>query len=366
MKIALCCDSLLERDDSTEILDLFCEIFPEAPIYTFAHGQGKILGHVELRKITSSYLSRMVNSRQSFDRWKFLIPTLGRSFQVFADVDLLVSLSTGFSHGITLPPQTKHISYLYSIDERSSHFVTKIFSAYCQKWQRRSLANADYLLMSSQHLQERLQPALHEKKSKVIPPVFNFKDFPLGFPKNQQGLDFNYYVANLEGTPWQVVEKVSHLFHELHIPLKWVGEDQELCRKVLRRNNYLLGSQIEFWGKRCHGDLSLLLQSARAALDFSLPAFPHFSLAALSSGRPFIVTRHPINHEFLPREGGFFWDNQGGDQAGYSLKDLILKMNNEFTWFEPLSLRKYALKFQDMAFRKELKKVVEEIFNEKV
>src|SRR5688572_15040243 len=99
MRIALACDHLILRNDSTQILDLMCEIFPEAPIFAYAHRPGKVLGHIEMRKVTSSYLSHFVDSERSFTNWKFLTPTLKNTLQIPPETDCLVSLSTGVGHG---------------------------------------------------------------------------------------------------------------------------------------------------------------------------------------------------------------------------------------------------------------------------
>ena len=72
MKVALACDHLILRDYSVDILEKLCEIFPAAPIFTFAFKEGNILGEVTQRKIYSSYLSNKIKNFSDFQNTNFL------------------------------------------------------------------------------------------------------------------------------------------------------------------------------------------------------------------------------------------------------------------------------------------------------
>lgn len=349
MKIALSCDHLIERDHSTRVLDILCEMFPEASVYTFAHLPGKILGQVECRNIFSAPLSRKISSGRDFDRWKFLVPTLQKSFCLPSDIDLLISLSSGLAHGIGHSPRTKHICYLYAYEEGLSRWPQRFFSAFLKNWQRQSLDQVDHFLFSSQTLKERLFQAVGEEvKGKVVFPVFPYQDFPVMGDHSSQ----DYFVAGLQGLEGPLVDGVSDLFQEMKIPLKWVGSG--FAREEKRQKQKYGstgGGMVEFWGERCSGDLSVLLRGAKAIMELSLSPFPSLALAGLSSGKAVIVRDHAEAREFIPAKNAFFWK---GDSKEEGLRDLIVKMNAESGWFDPKVQRKEVLKFHEGIFRREM------------
>lgn len=51
MNLVLSTDHLLFRTESTAMLEIMGELFPEAPVHTLAHQAGAILGHLELRPV---------------------------------------------------------------------------------------------------------------------------------------------------------------------------------------------------------------------------------------------------------------------------------------------------------------------------
>jgi len=54
--------------------------FPEAQIYCFVHREGQLLGHIEQRKIISSYLSRRVTNDSEFYKFSYQFPGIAKNF----------------------------------------------------------------------------------------------------------------------------------------------------------------------------------------------------------------------------------------------------------------------------------------------
>ena len=73
MKIAITCDYLLSRNHYSEVIESICEIYPEARLYCFAHREGMILGHIEQRMITSSYLSKKITTEEEFYTYSYML-----------------------------------------------------------------------------------------------------------------------------------------------------------------------------------------------------------------------------------------------------------------------------------------------------
>ena len=75
MKVALCIDSLLTRDDSIFLLEMALNLFPNSEIYTIAHKQGAILGTIETRPIVSSFLTHKAKNLDVYKKNFWIMPS---------------------------------------------------------------------------------------------------------------------------------------------------------------------------------------------------------------------------------------------------------------------------------------------------
>ena len=59
LKVALVHDCLTGQRGGEKVLEVFCEIFPKAPIHTLFHFSGSQIPEVEAKKIETSFLQRL-------------------------------------------------------------------------------------------------------------------------------------------------------------------------------------------------------------------------------------------------------------------------------------------------------------------
>ena len=59
MRVVLLHDWLTGFRGGERVLEVFCEMFPEAPIYTLIHKKGSVPPSIENRKIVTSYLNNI-------------------------------------------------------------------------------------------------------------------------------------------------------------------------------------------------------------------------------------------------------------------------------------------------------------------
>src|SRR6478736_4973502 len=114
MKVALCIDSLLTRDDSIFLLEMALNLFPNSEIYTIAHKQGSILGQIETRPIVSSFLTHKAKNLDVFKKNFWIIPSAVKGMPLHPSIEKVIVISRGYIHGLKFP---KHLqSYLYIVD----------------------------------------------------------------------------------------------------------------------------------------------------------------------------------------------------------------------------------------------------------
>jgi hypothetical protein len=343
MKIALVCDHLLSRDHSIEMVELLCEVFEEAKIYTLAHNPGKILGLIEMRNITSTYLSKVIKTPLDLNRKSFLIPSALKTLKVESDTDLVISLSKGHVQGISIPKNVKHICYLYSLGgwHSSGSLGEKFFSSFLKGWRSRSFSKIDKLLISSNALKEKLST----KEATVIHPVFKIADYRL--VEDDTEFPYDYYAVDISGLERDAVKNLITTFEKLKTKATFLGPYEHL--EDLKGSS----SFCEFWGERCPGDLAVLLSRSRAFIDLKERPFPFMALASVACGRPFLVRDSLEHKEFLKEENGLF-----RNFTELSLEKEVKQMDRLYSKYSRKKLRNNALHYGDMKFRSKLKEAV--------
>ena len=73
MKIALIHDWLTGMRGGENCLEIFCELFPEADIYTLLHIRGSVSGTVERHRIITSFIQKLPFARK---RYRYYLPLM--------------------------------------------------------------------------------------------------------------------------------------------------------------------------------------------------------------------------------------------------------------------------------------------------
>lgn len=330
MNVVLACDSLLERDHSTQILDLWAEMFEGVPLLTLAHCPGKILGSVEQRPILSTYLSRWVKNKKDLERWRFLAPGAVKTLKVPAGTEVVLSLSQGLIHHLPLTAGVKHFSYLYDLPQ----IKKGVFSHFLQAWLQKDLEKVDCLWASSEVL-KKILPA----PAQVLYPFFKHSDYAMAVPD----LARTYYVVSAEGLSLDEAKNVIAAAQACAVTVKFVGKDEHL---------QAIKTEAEFWGERCAGDLAQLLYQARAFLDFSHGHTYPWALAALGCQTPVALRESALSRELFTEAMG----PKVSDLGVASLSSLFHQLEGFWPHFNRSQLQARALKASESKFKNEILK----------
>jgi hypothetical protein len=113
MRIALVHDYLVQYGGAERVLECFCELFPDAPIYTIVYNKDLMHGALEGKDIRTSFLQKMPFASKRHRIFPPLMPMAIEQFS-FDQYDVVISDSSSFAKGIITSPKTLHICYMHT------------------------------------------------------------------------------------------------------------------------------------------------------------------------------------------------------------------------------------------------------------
>lgn len=342
IKVAITCDYLLERNYYTEIIEVVCELIPDAKIYTFAHREKAILGRIEQRPIQSTSLSKTIKTEKRFYLLPtYKIPLIAKNFFISCKYDLIINISKGLSQGFKRCEDTKQLTFLIDWDLKrnfTKNFFQKFFFASLERFARKSLDNVDFLWVANENLKKEFPNA------EVVEPPFKMSDYAL-FPKEM--FPHHFYLIDTTDLDFEFAQSLVNKFESENTPFQFIGNEA-----LLKDLNFKTTSN-HFFGERCSGEHAPVLAASKAYISFNQTLFPKMALAALASGRPVIL--HQNQKQWVNGAGTYFVDD-------ITLTDLSLALNklaSEIETLEGDKLRAQVNRFHEIKFKNKLKKFLE-------
>lgn len=346
--IALVCDSIINRDLATQMVEGLSDHFREAEIWALAHRQGALLGPLELHKIHSSFLSHKIKDRDDFGKYSFLVPKACESMFVPCKFKRVINITSGLSMGIKTCDKAHRLTYIMDdfFGERPhKRLLERFFSSYVSSWQRTVLKKAagmGEIWVSRSDLKEELREFGVE--STVVEPFFNVTDYPL-IPSPLYKYD--YVIINAVGMSERLATELREYLENKQLKYKFVGEDSHL--QALKRAE----ADSSFFGDRCSGELAPLLAGAMLVIDFSDEPFPEFALKALAVGRPIVARPSISRSSFLRGAEGVKWGNSFEDiRSEISHRQLVDGKNEHIEMSR--KRRAHVMRFHNIRFKAEI------------
>jgi len=353
-KVAIIHDWLTGMRGGEKCLELFCDIFPQAEIFTLVHIKGKVSPAIESHPIHVSYIQKMPKVEKNYRYYLPLFPSAIENFDV-DDFDLVLSSSHCVAKGILPGVHAKHVCYCYTPmryawDMRHEYFPLRKMSFfkrrtiphilnYLRVWDITANSRVDEFVAISHHVAKRIK-RFYNKTSTVIYPPVNTKFFTL----SEKQEDFYLMVTAL--APYKRIDLAIEVFNELNYPLVIIGTGQD--EKRLKK---IAGKNIEFLGWLPNEDILRYYHTCRAFIFPGEEDFGITPLEAMSCGKPVIAYRKggavETIVEYSPHKKdytGVFFDRQTPD----SLKEAVLMARK--IEFSPITIREHALKFDTDVF----------------
>ncbi|MEX1064152.1 MAG: glycosyltransferase [Candidatus Paceibacterota bacterium] len=357
MKIALVQDFLNQYGGAERVLEVLCEIFPDAPIYTLVYDE-KATGRVfKDKEVHTSFLQKIPFSRTHHRIFPMLMPLAIEQFDL-SYYDVVLSNSASFAKGIITKPQTKHINYCMTptrflwddsqryIDEFKYPWpINKLVPfviSYLRIWDKEAALRVDKFVANSSFVKTRIKKYYHADADVIHPPVSTDK-FYISNQKDE------YFLMVGRMVPYKKFDLAIKVFNAIERPLKIVGDGPE--RKRLEK---MAGKNIEFLGLVSDYKMPLIYSRAQAVIFPQEEDFGIVPLEAMASGRPVIAYKGGGALEtVIEDKTGIFFDQQSEIALAQAVGQYYQ------TDFDPDFIREHARTFDKEVFKKRILELVQ-------
>ncbi|MEM2174603.1 MAG: glycosyltransferase [Candidatus Micrarchaeia archaeon] len=360
MKVAIIHDWLTGMRGGEKVLEVLCELFPSATLYTLVYNKEKISPIINQMKIKTSLLQKFPNIEKNYRYYLPIMPKLIEQFDL-KDYDLIISSSHCVAKGVKRFRNQVHICYCHSpmryiwdmFDEyfKKAKLITKIgakiFRPYLKRWDVKSSQQVDFFIANSRNIANKIKK-YYGKEAKVIYPPVDTNFYKI---LNKKREDFFLVVSAL--VPYKKISLAIETFNELHLPLKIIGTgpEEEKLRKIAKKN-------IEFLGWQPNEKLLEYYNKCRALIFPQEEDLGIVPLEAQACGSPVIAYKKGGALEtVIENETGIFFYPQTKEALIKAIKDF------ENLSFSPERCRENALKFSRERFHKEIKEFISESLN---
>jgi glycosyltransferase involved in cell wall biosynthesis len=296
IRVALVHDWLTGMRGGERCLEVFCELFPDAPLYTLLHLPGRVSPIIEQRPIVTSFVQRLPAVEQRYRWYLPLFPAAVRGFDL-TGVDVVISLSHCVAKAVRPPPGALHICYcftpmryvwdLYGDYVAASGLLARtlgpVMAAGLRRWDRRT-AGVDHFVAISQHIADRIRRVYGRESDVIHPPVDVARFHPRGAPPRGAAQEDDFYLVVSALAPYKRVDLAIAAANRLGRRLLVVGSGPEE-----RRLRALAGPTVELLGWRSDDEVADLMARARAVLFTSVEDYGIVPLEAAAAGRPTIA-----------------------------------------------------------------------------
>jgi glycosyltransferase involved in cell wall biosynthesis len=288
-RVALAHDYLLVMRGAERTFAAMADCWPAAPIYTLLYderGTGRTFdGHA----VHTSYLQHLGAKQANFRRLLPLFPHAVARLDV-GDVDVLVSSSSAFAHGVPAPRSGLHVCYCHSPFRYAWHERARALAEVpaparpilravlprIRAWDLRAARGVTHFLANSQITQERIFQ-LWGRESTIVHPPVEVERFVLEQPED-------YFLV--------VSEIVAHKRIELAIEaarlagrrVKVVGTGPDL-----ERLKATYGETADFLGRVKDSELMSLYARSCAVIVPNVEEFGIAAVEAQAAGRPVVA-----------------------------------------------------------------------------
>ena len=345
IKVALVHDWLNGMRGGEKCLEVLCEMFPDADLYTLIYETGKLSKIIESMKISTSFIQHMPFGLKKYRHYLPLFPLAIEQFNLNG-YDLIVSSSHCVAKGVKHDKSVCHISYVhapmrYVWDQFDTYFrqprtsmLVRIGAeatrSYLQRWDKKTSKRVDTFICNSQNIRSKIRD-YYNRESKVVNPPVDLSFFIPGETKESFYLMVGAFAANKR------VDLAVKAFNQLKLPLKIVGtgQDEAYCKSIAEEN-------IEFHGKLSNNKLLKLYQMARALIFPGEDDFGITPLEAQACNTPVIAYASGGALETVTDQTGIFFKEQNEE----ALCDAVMEMERSWKNFSPEKFRNQTKLFR--------------------
>ena len=290
MKTVLAHHWLVGMRGGEKVLEQFCILFPDAPIYTLVANPVRLSATLRQHRLCVPWFGRLPGADRIYKQALPLFPLIIGTHRIRDKADLVLSSDASMIKGLHVPPGTPHVCYCHSPprylwDQQDAYAqaagaglpLLRRLTPPLRRWDRAAAQKVDHFIVNSRFVQGRVRKAYGRESTVIYPPVA-IDDFK---PDTTPG-DFYLVVSHL--VPYKRVDIAVAAFNQLNRRLIVIGDGPELPR--LRRQ---AGANVKFLGPQAFPELREHYARCRALIFPGVEDFGIIPVEAQASGRPVIA-----------------------------------------------------------------------------
>jgi glycosyltransferase involved in cell wall biosynthesis len=355
-RVALVHDWLTGMRGGERCLEVFCELFPDADLFTLLHVPGTVSPTIENRRIATSFIQRLPAAAARYRQYLPLMPAAVGRFDL-RGYDLVLSSSHCVAKGARAGPGAVHVCYCFTpmryVWDRYADYIgaradvgTRLalpaLAPVLRAWDRAASRRADHYVAISEHVRTRIRRCYGRESTVIYPPV-DVQRFELA-----DGAADDFYLVVSALVPYKRVDLAIRAATALGRRLLVVGAGPEAGRLQA-----LAGPTVEFLGWCSDDEVADLYRRCRAVLFPGCEDFGIVPLEAMAAGRPVIALAAGGALETIvppgadaPPTGLLF-----PEQSAESLEAAMRRFEADDGVFHPKALRARAEQFDRERFR---------------
>jgi glycosyltransferase involved in cell wall biosynthesis len=287
-RVALAHDYLLVMRGAERTFAAIAELYTQAPIFTLLYDEQGTGGRFAGRSITTSSLQRLGIGQNGFRRLLPLYPFAVRRLRP-PPCDVLVSSSSAFAHGISVPVGAVHVCYCHApfryawyeqrraLDETPAPLRAPLRAQlrWMRRWDRAASRRVDVYVANSRLTQERIA-RFYGRDSVIVHPPVETQRFVTASPGEQ-------LLVVSELVRHKRVHVALEAARRARVPIQIVGSGPEHAAL------HAAYPEARFLGRMADAELAGVYARARALLVPSMEEFGITAVEAQAAGRPVIA-----------------------------------------------------------------------------
>jgi glycosyltransferase involved in cell wall biosynthesis len=378
LRVALVHDWLTGMRGGEKCLEVICEMFPRADLFTLVHERGSVSAAIENRRVTESWIARFPMGRRGYRWFVPLYPLAVESFDL-SRYDLIVSTSHCAAKGVVTRADALHVCYCftpvrYFWDLYGEYFgpgrsgalaraAAPLLAHRFRIWDRVSADRVDLFVADSDHVRDRIAKHYRRAAPVIYPPVdtafFTPAEGTGTGPGSGSGIGAasaasaaRPYLAVSALVPYKGVERTIRVANRLALPLRVVGTGPDR-----ERLSQIAGPTVRFDGWLSQDALREAYRGCRALIQAHEEDFGIAPLEAMACGRSVIAFEKGGAAEVVAPGTGVLYEDESDDGLAAAIGEW------ERRAFDGAALRRHALGFSRENYRARMGRVLREAWS---
>jgi glycosyltransferase involved in cell wall biosynthesis len=359
MKVALVHYWLVGMRGGEKVLEVLCDMYPQADIYTLVADLDKLSPTILKHKIYTSFLQK-IGGRKHYQKMLLLMPHALESFDL-TPYDLIISSEAGPAKGIVPRPDALHICYChspmryiwdlypqyYANAGKLTRLLMSLVTPWIRTWDVSTAARVDHFIANSSYVAKRIEKFYRRESTVINPPVATES-----FSAAETASD--YYLCAGQITPYKKIEIAVAACTALNRPLVVIGSG---VTKSLRK---LAGPTVRFLGAVSNDEMTEHFRACRALIFPGVEDFGIVPLEVMASGRPVIAfARGGATETVIEGKTGLFFY----EQTVNAVIEAILKFEDCADSFDTGIMQAHAAGYRTAVFRERLTNFIDNVLN---